>query len=86
MDRLYSIDIFRSNLDPFQQHTDADIWSALEKTQMKDKVSLMSDTLDASVGFGGDNLSVGERQLLCLSRALLHNAKVRKIFIENHRI
>ncbi|CAL1686668.1 unnamed protein product [Lasius platythorax] len=66
----------RSNLDPFQQHADCDIWSALEKTQMKDRVSLMPGNLDASVGFGGNNLSVGERQLLCLSRALLHSAKM----------
>ncbi|GAB1862709.1 Sodium leak channel non-selective protein [Camponotus japonicus] len=66
----------RSNLDPFQRHTDCDIWNALEKTQMKDRVSLMPRNLDASVGFGGNNLSVGERQLLCLSRALLHSAKV----------
>ncbi|EFN65909.1 Sodium leak channel non-selective protein [Camponotus floridanus] len=66
----------RSNLDPFQRHTDYDIWNALEKTQMKARVSLMPKNLDASVGFGGNNLSVGERQLLCLSRALLHSAKV----------
>ncbi|XP_011697102.1 PREDICTED: multidrug resistance-associated protein 5-like isoform X4 [Wasmannia auropunctata] len=66
----------RSNLDPFQQHADSDIWSALEKTQMKEKVSVMSGNLDASVGFGGNNLSVGERQLLCLARALLHSTKV----------
>ncbi|XP_025154543.1 multidrug resistance-associated protein 5 isoform X3 [Harpegnathos saltator] len=66
----------KSNLDPFQQHADSDIWNALEKTQMKDKVSLMPGKLDASVAFGGNNLSVGERQLLCLSRALLHSAKI----------
>lgn len=66
----------RSNLDPFKQYSDSEIWSALEKTKLKEKVKTISGQLDAFVEVGGNNLSVGERQLFCLSRALLRNAKV----------
>ena len=64
------------NLDPLQQYTDQQLWDALRAVQLESVINELEGGLDSTVMSNGSNFSVGQKQLICLARAILKSSRI----------
>ncbi|KAI6217744.1 ABC transporter, ATP-binding protein [Aphelenchoides fujianensis] len=72
----------RSNLDPFEEYTDEQVWSALERAHLAPFVRSLADRLQHEIADSGSNLSVGQRQLLCRPWRRMPSNTIREHFAD----